>query len=202
MSDLAKKALHRALTDLLRTKPLDKITVSQLSEQAGVSRMTFYYHFHDIYDLVAWVTDEATTQATASNRLGETWQQGLAKIFEAIEADFPFFSGVLASTSRQRVERYLYDVTSDLLLRVIDEDCRGELAAVSEEDRQFIAGFYKYSFVGLILQWIESDMAQDPADIVRRVDAVMAGNFRRALQASIPPDTVSVSSQGRFPESS
>ena len=35
-------------------KPLSKITVTDITEDCGISRMTFYYHFKDIYDLVEW----------------------------------------------------------------------------------------------------------------------------------------------------
>ena len=39
----------------LLTKSLDKITINELAEDCGISRMAFYYHFKDIYDLVEWV---------------------------------------------------------------------------------------------------------------------------------------------------
>ena len=52
MSQMTKRALVASLKDLLAEKPLDKITVTDLTEHCGVNRMTFYYHFKDIYDLV------------------------------------------------------------------------------------------------------------------------------------------------------
>ena len=54
MSQMTKRALVASLKDLLAEKPLDKITVTDLTEHCGVNRMTFYYHFKDIYDLVEW----------------------------------------------------------------------------------------------------------------------------------------------------
>ena len=52
MSQMTKRALVASLKDLLAEKPLDKITVTDLTEHCGVNRMTFYVHFKDIYDLV------------------------------------------------------------------------------------------------------------------------------------------------------
>ena len=37
---------------MLLQKPLNKITINDITEDCGVNRMTFYYHFKDIYDLV------------------------------------------------------------------------------------------------------------------------------------------------------
>ena len=37
---------------------------------------------------------------------------------------------------------------------------------VRPEDKEFIANFYKFAFVGLTLDWIKNDMRQDPAQLV------------------------------------
>ena len=52
MSQITKQALGDALRHFLAQKPLNKITISDLTDHCGISRMTFYYHFEDIYDLV------------------------------------------------------------------------------------------------------------------------------------------------------
>ena len=52
MTQVTKRALEEALKRLLLEKPLSKITIQDLADECGISRMTFYYHFKDIYDLV------------------------------------------------------------------------------------------------------------------------------------------------------
>lgn len=54
-SAITKKALAQALKELLAVKPLDKISVSDICEQCGMNRKSFYYHFRDKYDLVNWI---------------------------------------------------------------------------------------------------------------------------------------------------
>ena len=57
MSQITKRALEQSLKNLLLKKPLTKITINDIAEDCGINRMTFYYHFKDIYDLVgepAW----------------------------------------------------------------------------------------------------------------------------------------------------
>jgi hypothetical protein len=51
-----KKRLSEALIKLSYEKPLEKITILDLTEQAGMGRQTFYYHFEDKYDLIKWTT--------------------------------------------------------------------------------------------------------------------------------------------------
>ena len=54
MSQFTKRALEDSLKHLLLQKPLNKITINDIAEDCGINRMTFYYHFKDIYDLVEW----------------------------------------------------------------------------------------------------------------------------------------------------
>ena len=54
MAQMTKNALADSLKTLLETRTVDKITISDITEHCGVNRMTFYYHFQDIYDLLEW----------------------------------------------------------------------------------------------------------------------------------------------------
>ena len=58
MSQMTKRALEASLKHLLLQKPLNKITINDIAEDCGINRMTFYYHFKDIYDLVEWACAE------------------------------------------------------------------------------------------------------------------------------------------------
>lgn len=181
MSQITKRALEASLKKMLLKKPLDKITINDITEDCGMSRMTFYYHFKDIYDLVEWSCAEDAAKVLAGNNTYDTWQQGLLQIFEAVKENKPFIMNVYHSVSREQVELYLYKVTYELLLNVVKEEAAGE--PVSEEDKSFIAHFYKYAFVGLMLDWIREGMKKDPKDIVNHISLLMQGNFSRALKA-------------------
>ena len=54
MSQITKRALASALKELLEHKPLNKITIADITEQCGVNRQTFYYHFENLMDVLEW----------------------------------------------------------------------------------------------------------------------------------------------------
>ena len=84
MSNITKHALEESLKRLLLKKPLTKITINDLTTDCGISRMTFYYHFKDIYDLVEWACLEESTRALQGKKTYSTWEEGLLQIFEAV----------------------------------------------------------------------------------------------------------------------
>lgn len=179
MSQMTKRALVASLKELMAEKPLDKITVTDLTEHCGVNRMTFYYHFKDIYDLVEWSCQEDASRALAGKKTYETWQQGLLQIFQAVLDNKPFILNVYRSVSREQVENYLYRITYDLLEGVVEEKAQG--MSVRQEDKELIATLYKYLFVGLMLDWIKGDMKGDPQVMVQKLELVIHGNVAAAL---------------------
>lgn len=53
-SAITKRAIASAFEELLEVTPLEQITVSAIAERTGINRQTFYYHFHDIHELIIW----------------------------------------------------------------------------------------------------------------------------------------------------
>lgn len=179
MANTTKQALETSLKKLMLQKPLDKITIHDITADCGISRMAFYYHFKDIYDLIEWSCIEDATQVLQGKKTYDTWQEGLSQIFEAVLENKPFVLNACRCISRDQMERFLYRLTYGLIRGVVDEQSRE--INVTEADKTFIAEFYKYSFVGILLDWIRQGMTADYHDIVRRISLTMQGNVANSL---------------------
>ena len=180
MSQITKRALEDSLKHLLLQKPLPKITIQDITDDCGISRMTFYYHFKDIYDLVEWSFEEDAQKARGENRHYDSWELGLLHIFESVRENKPFIINVYHSVSREQIETYLYRLTYQLMIDVVEEKSEG--LPVTHENKQFIADFYKYALVGLMLDWIKKDMQEEPRLIVKKLDLLVQGNIVTALE--------------------
>ena len=179
MSEITKRALEASLKNLLLQKPLNKITINDIAEDCGINRMTFYYHFKDIYDLVEWSCEEDAARALAGKKTYETWQQGLLQIFEAVQDNKPFILNVYRCVHREQVEKYLQPLVDRLILSVIEEESNG--MTVRDEDKQFIAQVYSHIFIGLMLDWIKDGMREEPRPIVDRLSRLIKGSMKEAL---------------------
>ena len=180
MSQITKRALEQSLKNLLQQKPLSKITISDITEDCGISRMTFYYHFKDIYDLVEWACAEDAARALQNKKTYDTWQQGFVQIFHAVQENKVFVMNVYRCVNREQVEKYLVPLTDQLIMGVITERAAG--MTVREADQQFIAQVYSYAFVGIMLDWIRDDMRADPEELVNRLAMVIHGDITQALE--------------------
>lgn len=180
MANMTKHALEASLKKLLLQKPLDKITINDLTEDCGISRMAFYYHFKDIYDLIEWACMEDASRALQGKKTYDSWQEGLSQIFDAVLENKPFIMNVYHSVSREQIENYLFQLTRDLLMGVVEEKSVGK--KITQEEKIFIAEFYKYGFVGVMLDWIKQGMKADYHEIVEKMSTALNGNITRSIQ--------------------
>lgn len=176
-----KKALAASLKKMLLQKPLNKITINDIAADCDINRMTFYYHFKDIFDLVEWTCVEDAAQAMEGKKTYDTWQEGFLNVFTAVQANKPLIMNVYRSVSRERIEQYLNPLIHSLILGVVEE--KSAEMPISEADKRFIANFYEYAYIGVMLEWIDNNMREDPVDIVERTSRVVHGNILRALDA-------------------
>lgn len=179
MANFTKKSLENSLKKLLLQKPLNKITIQDIADDCGISRMTFYYHFKDIYDLVEWVCIEDAQAALKGRKTYDTWQQGYLELFRMVAENKVFISNIYRCVGREQAERYLTPLADHLLCNVVDELARGMV--LRTEDKAFIARVYSYAFVGVMLDWLKDDMKEPPEQLVERFALVMQDSISGAV---------------------
>lgn len=180
MSNVTKRALSQSLKSLLTEKTLDKITIKEITDHCGVNRQTFYYHFQDVYALLEYLFVMEGDSVISDKRTCDNWQEGLLEVFYYLKRNRNLVMHALQHMNREHLEAYLYKHVQKLLSHVIEENM-AELN-VSEADKHFIANFYKYAFVGMVLDWLKNQMKESPEYIVDHMSQLLEGSFRRSLE--------------------
>ncbi len=179
-SDATKVAMSNALKEQLKKKKLSKITINDIASACNISRMTFYYHFQDIYDLTEWTLEEAAGRAIGENRTYESLQQGFEGLLRELQANQTLILNIYRSMDREMNERYLLKKAESLLMPVVEHESHG--LPVNEENKRRVAIFYSYAFLGVLMEWIGKGMAAPPREVVKMVSAIVQGDFRNSLE--------------------
>lgn len=180
MSAVTKKALSESLIKLLKEKPLSKITISDITGDSGMNRHTFYYHFRDINDLIVWTLETSSIQAMEGKTKADDWTVGFLALFDWAKKNQNFILSVYHYVSIDYIYRFFYEKSYKLLRSVVDDESVG--LRVKEEDKDFIANFYKFGLVGLVIEWLDSAMMDDPKRIVDKLSLMINGDIRRCLE--------------------
>ena len=181
MSIRTKRALKISLKKMLRKKSIFKITIRDITDDCGVNRMTFYYHFQDIYELIEWTWRDDVGIAFQGMDTYDMWWQGYSKVFQSLLEDKEVIKNLYKEDYLENIKQSMYAFTYNLMIELVEE--RAADMEIPMEDKKFIAEFYKYAFVGIVLDWIRDGMKKDPEQIIKRLNILMEGNVKKAVKA-------------------
>ena len=176
VSDLTKKVLAGALKELLQEKPLSKITISDITNRAGVNRHTFYYHFRDINDLVLWIFSAEIAKRGINTTPLQDWQNALISLLDFAVKEKSFVLAVYHSPANECIIRQLYHYSYEYVERIIDDIAPG--CRLSGEDREFLIDFINYGFIGILIKWVREGMKYDPEELIKHLATVSDEEFR------------------------
>ena len=182
-----KNAMKASLKKLIKKKTLNKITISDIAEDCGISRMTFYYHFKDIYDLVDWCITSDAAESSEGKVFRDTWQNELMTIFRSARLNKNFYVPLFRSMDRELAERYILRYTGIVAKRIVDDNSGIEL---TEQEKERFADYYSHAIMGVISCWDMGDMKDNPEYIVNYISYLIGGgisNTASALSSDIPP---------------
>ena len=178
MSDIKHK-IKDSLIELLNSKPMDKITVKEISELCNISRQTFYYHFNDIYDIARQIFAETSKHAMQSFVEEDDWSTGYMRMMTWCRKNKNF----IVTTYKSNFGHILVDnmnmaVYQDLLnlLKRTGKDLK-----ITEEQYQFIAKFYASALIFITIDWIKNDMQEDPNKIINNLYLLVGEDFHHIL---------------------
>ena len=95
----------RLLTDSLKLrmaeKPLNRISIKEITDGCQMQRQTFYYHFEDIYDQVKWLYQQEFVSLMDGHDGPVTWQEGLLNAFRYVDENRQMCLCTLHSIGRE-----------------------------------------------------------------------------------------------------
>ena len=166
------------LEAMMADMPLSKVRILDLCKRCEVERCTFYYHFKDKYDLVAWMIDQESLQAAEGARrfTREHFAEGLRLIWERRA----FYQRAFEEDSQNSIYRhhlaYCIRENEALLRRYL---------GVKELSRTmtFEARFFSLGNAGSLGPWLSGEIVATPEQLADSLFECMPPTLRRAYAA-------------------
>lgn len=182
MSNLTCRALAAAAVSLLEERPLDKITVKDITDRCGLTRNTFYYHFQDIYDLLGYIFRQEADETLKKYSVKGDWKGVFLDILSYLKKKKKMIEHVYYSSRREELEFYVQQVVSVYALQFIEIETRDQ--EVSEHVKEVVADFYRNAFVGATFQWVRDSMKTSPSVMADLYDNMFRGTLQQAIASA------------------
>ena len=197
-SDQTKHALAAALKELMTQKPLDKITIRDLTERCGIRRQNFYYHFEDLYDLLRWMFQEEAVALLRQHEGTLLWQEGLLQLYRYLEENRAVCLCALKSVGREHLKQFFETDIHAILHRTVEqigEEVGALDAGATEDDVRMMTHFYVISLAAMTESWLLGEIDRTPEELVAFADQVLQDHIRGAkLRLSRAADVIPESS--------
>ncbi|WP_164848706.1 TetR/AcrR family transcriptional regulator [Paenibacillus sp. DCT19] len=175
---LTKRLIGEALLKMLETRNINKISIRELCQIAGVNRTTFYNHYGSQYDVLNEIakTYIQSTSFTVINDIeaGKNIDECLSGILQYIKENVEFAKLVLDLKN--------YDLISHITISLPQFDSmviKHLPDNLDLEEKKAIASYVQYGIVRLIKEWILSDCLKSPeeeAKLILKIAGRTIGN--------------------------
>lgn len=159
MSKLTQKAIKQSFIKLLDRKPIDRITVKDITDDCGISRNTFYYHYADMPSLLEEIlmdnAEELITAYPTIQSLEECLNVGAQYVLQNRRA----INHIYNSTHRYIYERCLMKVCRKVIAAYFDIAVPRDM--LSKEEREIMIDYYKCVSFGIIADWLDNGMKEN-----------------------------------------
>lgn len=165
----SREKIERVFVELLQTKELDQLSVSDICKRAELNRTTFYANYVDIYDLAD------TVRASLENNLSELYSSEISQGYNS--NDFlPLFRHIRENPLFYRT---YFKLGYDSNYTILRYD-----AALAEEhfEGRFIdyhMEFFKSGITAIIKKWLKNNCQETPEEMMEIIRSEYEGRMKQ-----------------------
>lgn len=158
--------LAEALENICKRKSLENITVSQITQEAGVTRQVFYHYFDDKFELASWIHYVhlyQSVKAALEEDAGQMWRLTTRNWLNKLIENKPFYMNAFQSVSQKEFQRNVREFFYGAYHWQMKQ---GLLRDLTEEEA-FVLRTYLLGSMEAVYEWIAGGM-------VRPVESMLA----------------------------
>lgn len=184
-----KQALAESLKKLMRAKPFSKITVTEIVNDCGVNRKTFYYHFEDIYALLSWIFEEEAVNIIKKFYLLNDYDEAIEFIYEYISENKDLLRNAYDAFGSVELSSFFHMSFVGLNESLIESVEQKMHKRLPERTREYLCEFLTEASAGLLLNIISGNMHFDRSKDMMPVSSIIWASIVGVLtEQGIPCD--------------
>ena len=169
-----KILIAEAFIDLLEKESIDKITVKQLIEECHISRQTFYYHFHDIMDVLEWTFRRATDLLVQQSLEAEDRVEVLKIYVDFVKMNRKKLGKLVESKKWFQIEALMVEAVAVYLGNMAKNTVPA--LEIGYDDMQVMLRFYACGMVGVLIQCLGEKQINEER-LIRQIERIITGRM-------------------------
>ncbi len=168
-----KRNIEQDMADSLKAlavkMPFEKITIKQITDGAGVIRVTFYNHFQDKYDLLEWIVKNDIISPVRILLSNNMYKEALLLMFTNMQKEKKFYMHIVDTQGQNSFPEIVYRNFEELLLGMFPDPRTFKPKHAWLEPKQ-VAAYYAKSMSFVMIEWIQKGMPLEPDEMTLAYD--------------------------------
>lgn len=169
-----KILLADSFKELVLEKSVEKITIKEITDRAGVIRVTFYNHFQDKYELLEWICREEIVSPTRILLQNNMRREAVRFMFTAILKNKDFYSHVAHTQGQNSFSSTVRQLICETIEEYFKSNEFDKNVKYSWLSGKWVADYYAMSLTHILMSWIDRDMSVSPEEMVDIYEYVAA----------------------------
>lgn len=178
-----KQAMVASLKKFMESKPLSRITVSEICKDCGLNRKTFYYHFEDIYDLLRWMLEQEAIIAVRKFNLLKDSEKVVRFLLDYVDNNKHILNCVYDAMGREGIKRFFladFNGSIDLIIDGLEKEMG---VTLSPGYRQFLCSFHSNALSGILIDWFHDRTIRTREEMISYITLTVASSLRGSICA-------------------
>ena len=164
-SNSTKSALADAMKKLMVCKSFAKISISDLCEECGLNRKSFYYHFKDKYDLVNWIFYVDFLTNMGGKNFENEWDV-LVAVCNIFYQNKAFYQSALRIEGQNSFKDYFYEMLEPVMAFFVQD-------LFQVQNQKLFVTFFCDAFLTAVLRWFSMESELEPETFVEELKEVI-----------------------------
>lgn len=154
------RIIEKSFINMLQSKEINKITVTDICKDTGLNRSTFYANFLDVYDLADKLCKKL--EADFNKHFEENAHRDVEELFRFVYENQIFFKTYFKLCTDENRQGYIYDTIR------AESDFKGQHIKYHIE-------FFKNGFNSIVKMWLNGGCRETPKEMAEIIKSEYRG---------------------------
>ncbi|MDE5819447.1 MAG: TetR/AcrR family transcriptional regulator C-terminal domain-containing protein [Lachnospiraceae bacterium] len=180
--------LAESFKELTLRMPIEKITIKDITDGAGVIRPTFYNHFQDKYELLEYIIRTEILEPMMPLIKSGMINAAITIIFTNLSKEREFYHKASRLEGQNSFQSITKECIKSLLYGYMMEETRGRAETGNPLMKKFLtmenlADYYAHSLTFIVMRWLNEDSDVSPSDMADIYEFLMTHSMKDMIEA-------------------
>ena len=179
-----KKELANALKNIMKSKQISKISITEIVKECDVNRKTFYYHFENIYDLIKWILKEEIFEVIKKIYLVNDWEHAIVFIVDYVNENKYILNTTLEIMGPDEMKNFFYNSFISIITPTVDSLEESLNLEIPIDFKIFLCEIYSETLSSLIINLFKDNIIRDKNKIISYMSLIFKSSVPEMLKSA------------------